>query len=75
MGKTVVEPFNGTKPIPLLIYANCPFAELQVRVDDPPRSIISGDEVKLTTGMPEESLTITVTLPVVVPPGPVAVMV
>jgi len=75
VGETVVDPSNGTIPIPLLIYANCPFVELQVRVADPPCSIIVGDEIKLTTGTFEESLTVTVTLPIEVPPGPVAVIV
>ncbi len=68
----MIDPFTGTTPIPLSMWALRLLAEVHDRVDDPPCSIVIGAALMLTG---EGSFTLMVTLSVAVPPGPVTLIV
>ena len=72
VGETTLVPFTLTVPMPWLMEAEVPLVEDQERVVEFPATMGFGDAVMLTVGVWS---TDTVTLSVIVPPGPVAVMV
>jgi len=61
-------------PTPLLIETEVALLVAQLRVEEPPAVIVLGVAVKLEM-MGAAAFTVTVTVDVVVPPGPVAVSV
>ena len=72
-GLTLIEPFAGCAPTPLSMVTLVAFVVVQLNVVELPAGIVEGDAVKLLTV--GNGLTVTVTVDVAVPPGPVAVSV
>ena len=57
------------------MWALCALSDDQESTDDPPWAMLAGEALKLTVGGTVCSFTLTVTLAVAMPPGPVAVIV
>jgi len=72
-GLTLIEPFAGCAPTPLSMVTLVAFVVDQLKVVAPPAGIVAGVAVKLLTV--GNALTVTVTVALAVPPGPVAVSV
>jgi len=72
-GETAVEPLRTIGPMPESITQVSALVEVQVKVLDPPGRMTSGTALILTVGA--GWITVTVTFAVVVPSGPVAVIV
>jgi hypothetical protein len=50
IGETLTEPFTGTAPTPLSIEAVIALAVVQVRVEDPPFTMVAGDAEMIAVG-------------------------
>jgi hypothetical protein len=73
VGDTLIDPLGPTAPIPGWISHESALVDCHVKVADPPYGMLRGSAAMATVGAGAE--TVTVTLLVAVPPGPVAVMV
>jgi hypothetical protein len=51
VGVIVMEPLTGTLPIPLLMEAEVAPVDVQVRVEEPPATILAGEAEILTIGL------------------------